>query len=394
MKKMLEGILVVDCTLAAAGPACSKILTDLGAEDILIEPLEGTSSRSDAPRTFHFKSGGKKSVAVNLKTPEGREFMYRLIERADVFVSNYRKAALERLGLGYDTLSKLNPRLVYAAISGYGNHGPKKADPGFDVTCFWARGGIMADISQRDEAIINAPIAIGDVSTGQVLAIGICAALYNRAMTGKGSYVNTSLLGQAVWLNYDAIIEAQHGEEYPKSRKAPMRAAINTYQCGDGKWFTLNSQHHWETSWPCICNFIGRPDLIEKYPNKESTMYENSAEVVAALDEGFRKFTREEVLQALTSCGTISAEPVQHSKDLLTDPQVLDNEMLIETDKETKEGKKVMIPAMPLRFDDDHPAEYRPDPKLGEHSVEVMNMLGYDESTIKDYIERGIFVSS
>ena len=136
MKRMLEGIKVVDCTLAAAGPACTKILTDYGTETILIEPVTGTSTRSDAPRTIDYKCGGKKSVPVNLKTSEGMEFMYRLIVWADVFVSNYRKQALERLGLGYEKMKEVNPRLVYATLNGYGNRGPLKAAPGFDVTCF------------------------------------------------------------------------------------------------------------------------------------------------------------------------------------------------------------------------------------------------------------------
>lgn len=393
MEKMLKGIKVVDFTLAAAGPGCTKLLTDYGAEDILIEPLQGTTSRTNAPHTFNYKCGGKKSVPVNLKTPEGIEFMYKLIARADVFVSNYRKKALEKLGLSYEKLSEINPRLIYATISGYGNRGPKKADPGFDTTCFWANGGMMADISQKGEAIINAPIAIGDVAAGQGLAAGICAALYNREKTGKGTYITTSLLGEAAWLNFDAIIESQYGQEFPKSRKAPMRAVLNTFQCGDGKWITLNATHHWETSWPCICNLIGRPDLIEKYPSNESTMYENAPAVVAALDEGFKKFTRDEVVKALSACGTIAAELVLNSIDLLEDPQVKENEMLIESDAVTEDGKKVMIPVTPLRFGDEHPAEYLPGPGLGEHTVEVMKLLGYEDDTIKDYIDRGIFIA-
>lgn len=393
MKRMLEGIKVVDCTLAAAGPACTKILTDYGTETILIEPVTGTSTRTDAPRTFNYKCGGKKSVPVNLKKPEGIEFMYKLIAWADVFVSNYRKQALERLGLGYRKLKEINSQLVYATLNGYGNRGPMKADPGFDVTCFWAHGGIMADISQKGKAIINAPIAIGDVSTGQGLAAGICAALYNRERTGQGTCITTSLLGQSLWLNFDAIIESQYGEKFPKSRKSPMRAVLNTYQCGDGKWITLNAQHHWEISWPYICNFIGRPELIAQYPDKESTMYERSAEVVAALDEGFKKFTRDEVIEALTSCGIIAVAPVLNSVDLLEDPQILANEMLIESDKMSRDGRKIKIPVSPVRFEDEHPAEYLPGPELGENTVEMLEMLGYREDTIKDYIDRGIFVA-
>jgi len=122
-------------------------------------------------------------------------------------------------------------------------------------------------------------------------------------------------------------------------------------------------------------------------------MYEKSAEVVAVLDEGFKKFTREEVIEALTACGTIAAAPVLNSIDLVSDPQVLENEMLVESSDVSKDGKSIMIPVTPLRFGDEHPAEYLPGPGLGENTVEVLKMLGYEDDVIKDYIERGIFVA-
>ena len=394
MKKMLEGVKVIDFTLAAAGPGCTKILADYGAEDILIEPLQGTTSRTNAPHTFNFKCGGKKSVPVNLKTPEGRAFIYKLVKWADVFVSNYRAKALAKLGLSYEALRELNPRLIYATLTGYGNRGPKKDDPGFDTTCFWANSGMMLDISQKGGDIINAPIAIGDVAAGQGLAVGICAALYHREKTGEGGNITTSLLGEAAFLNFDAIIESQHGQEFPKSRTAPMRALLNTYQCGDGKWITINVTHHWETSWPCICNLIGRPDLLDKYTCNEDTMNENAPAVVAALDEGFKKFTRDEVVEALRTCGTIATEYVMHSHDLVTYPQALANEMLVETEELTPDGKRVMIPTTPLKFGDEHPAEYKPGPALGGNTVEVMKMLGYSDADIQDQIDRGIFIAA
>lgn len=394
MEKMLEGVKVIDFTLAAAGPGCTKVLVDYGAEDILIEPLEGTTSRTNAPHTFNFKCGGKKSVPVNLKTPEGQEFIYKLVEWADVFVSNYRGKALDKLGLSYEKLSEINPRLIYATITGYGNRGPKKNDPGFDTTCFWANSGMMLDISQKDGDIINAPIAIGDLAAGQGLAVGICAALYHREKTGKGSNITTSLLGEAAFLNFDAIIESQHGQEFPKSRTAPMRALLNTYKCGDGKWITVNATHHWETSWPCICKLIGREDLIDKYTCKEDTMYEHAAEVVALLDEGFRKYTREEVVNALNACGTIATEYVMNSIDLVTYPQALENEMLVASDDTAPNGQAVLIPTSPLKFGDEHPADYRRGPKLGEDTVETLKMLGYTDDTIRDYIDRKIFIAA
>jgi crotonobetainyl-CoA:carnitine CoA-transferase CaiB-like acyl-CoA transferase len=392
MEKLLEGVKVIDFTLAAAGPGCTKILTEYGAENILIEPLSGTTSRTNAPHTFNFKCGGKKSVPIDLKTAEGMELMLKLVEWADVFVSNYRTKALAKLGLSYSKLSEVNPRLVYATITGYGNRGPKKDDPGFDTTCFWATSGMMLDIAQKG-SITNAPIAIGDVAAGQGLAAGVCAGLFRREKTGRGCNITTSLLGEAAFLNFDAIIESQYGQEFPKSRTAPMRALLNTYQCGDGEWITLNAMHHWESSWPCICELIDRKDLLNVYHANEDTMYDRAPAVVAALDEGFKKFSRQQVVDALKTCGTIAVEEVRHSNELLADSQALANEMLVESSDVTQDGKRVMIPATPLKIGDETPVEYLPGPRLGEHTVEVMKMLGYSDETIKSYYDRRIVIA-
>lgn len=389
MLKTLEGVKVLEMTLAAAGPACGRLLVDFGAESILIEPPTGTTSRTNAPHSFDIKCGGKKSVPCDLKTPEGRELFLKLIKWADVFVSNYRIKALNKLGFSYEELKKINPRIIYAVISGYGTRGPQKDDPGFDAPCFWAKSGLLVDAAQEG-SIVQYPYAVGDFNAGEMLALGVCGALYRREKTGEGCKITTSLMANGVFLNYDAIIETQYGYKLPTSRKKTMRAVLNTYQCSDG-WIILNAQHHWETSWPCICNLIGRPDLIDKYPNMESTMYDNSPPVIAALDEGFKKMTCEEAISGLLACGTIAVQKVQHSIDVASDPQAFANDMVFEwTDRD---GKKIMMPATPVAFNDETP-KFTFGPELGEHTVEVMKMLGYSDDVIQDYIKRRIVVSN
>ena len=389
MDKMLEGIKVLDMCVAAAGPSCSRMLVDFGAEDIMVEPLEGQSTRKTAPHSYDFKCGGKKSIPCNLKTPEGKELFLKLVKWADVFVSNYRTKALVKLGLTYEELSAINPRLVYATLSGFGDDGPQRNDAGFDATAWWAKSGMLVDIAQPD-SIINIPYAVGDFSAGHSLAMGICAALYHRERTGKGTKVRTSLMGSGIFLNYHAIIESQYGLKLPSSRKEPERSMLNTYQCGDGEWISMNATHHWDVTWPALCNFIGRPDLIEKYPNYEDTCWEHAAEVTAIFDEAFKHFTRDEVYEGLKACGTISIEKASHSLDVAKDEQAIANGFVKEwTDKD---GKTIMHPTTPLRFGDNEPAPLLRGPGLGEHTEQIMEMLGYSAEEIQDYVTRGIVV--
>ncbi len=380
MDKILAGVHVVEMCVAAAGPSCGRMLVDMGAEDVMVEPLDGQSTRTTAPNSFHFKCGGKKSLPLNLKTEEGKEAFYKLIEWADVFVSNYRTRALVKLGLDYETLSKINPRLVYGTLSGFGDRGPQKDDAGFDATGWWAKSGLLADAAQPG-SIVQVPYATGDFATGHTLCLGICAALFNRERTGKGQKVSTSLMASGIFYNYDMIIESQYGRK-PASRKNPPRAMLNTYPCGDGEWVSINATHHWEKTWPYICNFIGRPELIEKYPRHEDTMWDKSAEVVAILDEAFSHKTRDEVYAALKACDTISVEKVNHSIDVITDEQALANEFVFPwTDPQ---GKTIMHPATPLHLGDESHAELPYGPKLGENTDEVLSMIGYTAEQIAD----------
>jgi len=387
MEKMLEGVKVLDFCIAAAGPSVSRMLVDFGAEDIMVEPLAGQSTRTSAPHTFDFKTAGKKSIPLDLKSAQGKEVFLKLVQWADVLVTNFRLKALEKLGLTYEELSSVNPKLIYAVLTGFGSTGPQRDDPGYDMTAWWAKSGLMADAAQRG-TLVRVPNGTGDFSAGQSLALGICAALYRRSITGKGTKVATSLMGSGVFLNYDAIVESQYGSKLPTTRREAIRPMLNTYQTGDGEWISVNGIHHWETSWPCTCRTIHREDLIEKYPSNESTMYENAPELIGILDEGFSKLTQDEAFKALKACGTISVEKVQHSIDVTRDPQAIDNKFVVPwTDRN---GKTIMHPTTPVRFGDDEPAPLSYGPGLGEHTEEILAMLGYDSANIKTLEDEGV----
>lgn len=166
---------------------------------------------------------------------------------------------------------------------------------------------------------------------------------------------------------------------------------LNTYQCGDGEWISMNATHHWDVTWPALCNFVGRPDLIDKYPNYEDTCWEHAEEVTAIFDEEFKKFTRDEVYEGLKACGTISIEKASHSIDVIKDEQALANGFVVPF--VDVDGKEIMHPTTPLRFGDNEPAPLLYGSKLGEHTKEIMTMLGYSEEKIQEYIDNKIVVA-
>lgn len=388
MLKPLQGIKVVDFTLAGSGPSGTMILAELGADVIWVEPLEGNSCRSIHELSYY--CAGKRSITLNLKSPEGLEAMYRLLKDADVFATNYRYKSVKKLGIGYEKVKELNPRIVYASMTGWGVEGPKAEAPGFDTVCFWARGGLLQDIAEKGTLVVP-PVAIADIFTGEAMAFAIMTGLFNREKTGEGCELNMSILQQAIFGNHDAIIETQYGEKYPKSRLSPRRALLNTYQCSDGKWFVLLTTY-FEKHFNKILEIIGREDLIgdPRWQRIEDTMYDRAPEFVNILDEGFRKMTRDEVLAKLTAAD-IACEAIQTTTDLFNDPQVLANGYLRPWTN-PRNGKEYLYPTMmPFQFNEDVSAPpIGKAPMLGENSVEILKEYGYSDEEIQKLLDNGV----
>ncbi|MBR1690373.1 MAG: CoA transferase [Oscillibacter sp.] len=393
-KRPLTGVRVIDLTTAGAGPSCTKLLAEWGADVIWIEPPAGCSART--VHKFDFYSVEKRSLVLNLKQAQGREAAYRLIETADVFVTNYRPQAVKRLGLDYETLREKNPQLIYAALTGYGTVGPQAAEPGYDPSAFWAKGGLLRDIAEPDSLVVP-PISIGDVATGQGLAGAVCAALFGRlAGNHSGQYLSVSLLGEAAYLNHDALIENQYGERYPHTRKAPRRALLNTYRCGDGEWLVFIITTNFEKDFVPFMDLLGLGDIAGRYTCVEDTMYEHAPELVAILDQAFLRFRRDDVVEKMRALG-IPVSRVQSTADLLSDEQVLANRMIYPmraSDPPAGAAEPyVVIPASPVKFNDlssgIHDRECR-GPKLGEHSVEILRECGYSREEISAMLEGGV----
>ena len=391
MKELLKGIRVIDFTGFAAGPSCTKLLRDYGAEVILVESVTGSTTRIYAPNLVDFYTAGKKSLPLNLKTQEGQEIMRRLILSADVFVHNFRTKAIERLGLDYETLHKINPRLIWGGLNGYGMSGPDKDLPGYDTTSFWARGGMMMDFAEKGTILVP-PFGFGDTAAGQALAGAVCAALYHREKTGEGEKLYVSLYGEALYLNHENLVEAQCGVPYPQSRKSPMRSLLNTYRCKDGKWIAIMSTQ-FEKDFDNILRGFGRADLIgdPRWRRIEDTMFMRSHEMVEILDEASANYTQEELLNRLKDLD-VSAIAVRSWPEVITDEQAFANQYVYRYTNES--GRNVVMPVSPVKIGNDDMPPVCPTPRVGENTKELLAEFGYSEAEIEKLIENGITVSA
>lgn len=383
MIETLKGVKVISLVNATAGASCAKLLTEFGADTILIEPVKGIIYRNMV-RFEDFFINGSKSVPINLRTEEGKEILYRLIEQADVMVTNYRPKALEKMKMTYDIVKEKNPRLIYACLTGYGESGPAKDDPGFDITAFWARSGAMHDMMDKFGPPIVVPSGMGDIALGENLALGICAALYNREKTGKGMRIYTSLYALGLYFNHGQIIEAQNGRKYPMTRKDPGRGMKNSFQCKDG-WIeamTLNFDKDFN-NW---LKAIGLEHLVgdPRWQKMSDTEGEKAIPLTEIFDEAFAKLTVEEAVARLTEAD-IAVAAVRPGTFCLTDPQAEANQYIRTV--VTSEGKTLKVPASPIKFGEDEPEKSRKMSAFGEDTVEVLKEAGYSDAEIAHFLE-------
>ncbi|MCS7276025.1 MAG: CoA transferase [Dehalococcoidia bacterium] len=395
----LEGIKVVELAFWVAGPSCAAILADWGAEVIKLEPPNGDPFRGlfasalglPAPVNppFEQDNRGKRSLALDLGHEQGRRIAYRLLERADVFVTNLRPRALADLGLSYEELSALNPRLVYCHISGYGTDHEERDRAAYDVGAFWSRGAVAAMLMSSDGPPPQQRGGMGDHMAGQSAAGAVAAALFHRERTGRGQKVSVSLMRiGAYMMSWDIALASRLGAEVkPYDRFHHPNPLINCYRAGDGRWFwllLLQADRHW----PDLCRAIGRPDLMEdpRFANIEARRL-NAPELVEELDRIFAQrtlaewgevFDREDVWWA----------PVQDVNDLVKDPMADKAGVFVPVP--TGDGQQLRLVASPADFHGTPWQVTRPVPELGQHTEEVLLELGYDWEQIVALKEAGV----
>jgi len=387
----LEGFRVIDWTIWQQGPVCSAMLGDLGADVIKIEhPVQGDAYRGmgtmygDAMNFAEGRHAGfeavnrsQRSMTLDLKHDKGRQILYKLVEQADAFITNYTDEIAEKLQADYDSLSKVNPRLVYAASSSYGPSGAWAGRRGFDQTA-QAYSGLMQAMGERSmREPVQAVGGIMDQMGATILATGILAALLSRERTGRGQKINTSLLGSALHLQAIGVTVASlRGKGWTQhSRTRTKNPLTNHYKCGDDKWI-LFSEIQADRFWPEFCRALGLDALVDdpKFATAMGGRRDNAEELIDILDRTLAAKPRDEWIQHFDSLhAPFSYAPVNDYNDVVDDAQVLANDYVIEFDHPA--AGPVKLAGYPIRFSDTPAHIAREAPEFGQHTEEVLQEL-------------------
>lgn len=377
----LEGIRVIEVGVWVAGPATGGILADWGADVIKVEPPEGDPARgfqrmlgADMPNNpvFELDNRGKRSVVLDLASADGREAMHALIDSADVFLSNIRPSALERLGLDHRVLLARNPRLVYAIITGYGLEGPDADRAAYDIAAFWARSGIAHLLTPPGA---NPPFqrgGMGDHTVGSSFAGAIAAALFARERSGKGQLVSTSLLRQGVYtVGFDLNMKLGWGLHPQIGMRETMgNPAINNYAAADGRRFWivgLEGDRHW----PPLARVAGHPEWLQDPRFATSVARaQNAAELISLLDAVFATRTLDEWATLFDTEPDFFWAPINSADDVLADPQLRASGALVDVPDPL--GTTTMI-ASPTDFHGTPGLPRWIAPRLGEHTREILD---------------------
>ena len=389
----LGNIVVLDLTRALAGPYCTMTLADLGAEVIKVEiPGRGDDSRQWGPPFATGESAyylcanrGKKSLTLNLKTEQGREIVRQLAERADVLVENFNTGTMDGWGLGYEALRTLNPRLIYCAITGYGQTGPYRHRPGYDFI-IQAQGGIMSITGPEEGPPMKVGVSIVDVTAGMNAALAILAALFERETSGEGQYIDIALLDtQVAWL-------ANVGSNYLVSGRQPARLGnghpnivpYEPFPTQDG-WIAIAAAN--DRQWQELCTLAGWGDLVAdpRYATNPLRV-ENRRTLIPTLEERFRQRTSAEWEQSLLQVN-IPCSPINTLDQVFADPQVLARDMLVELPHPT--AGNVRLVGSPLKLSRTPVCLEQPPPLLGQHTAEVLVELGYSQEEIDRLRDQG-----
>jgi CoA:oxalate CoA-transferase len=395
MALALEGLRVLDLTRVLAGPYAGMVLGDLGADVVKVEvPLKGDDARAYPPHVhgesayFMSLNRNKRSLTLDLKSPAGREVFLDLVRCADVVLENYRPGTMARLGLGFETLSEANPRLIYAAVSGFGQTGPYSQRAAYDAV-IQAMGGLMSITGPEGGAPTRVGTSIADITAGLFTTIGILAALNSRSVTGQGQMVDVAMLDSVVAVLENAISRYTSTGEVPGplGNRHPAIFPFEPFETSDGQIMVAAGN---DELWARLCRTLDRPELAaDPRFSTNPLRHDNYVEMQAALATAFRARTTAAWQQMLDSAGVPNG-PINRIDEVIRDPQVLAREMM-QTVEHPVAGK-MQLPGVPIKLSATPGGIRRPAPVLGEHTNEVLQeWLAWSDEEIAKMRARGAF---
>lgn len=400
--KLLSGVKVIEMATFIAAAGAGRFMADLGADVIKIESAKGDPLRYTAPSegrpldmyentTWELENANKRCISLNMKDPEGKEAFFKLLEGADVLITNWRVQALERAGLDYNALKERFPKLVYAICTGYGEFGPDKDLPGFDFTAYFARGGYLDSLRQKGTVPMNVVPGLGDHNVGMNLAAGILAALYHAKVTGKGEKVETSLFESAVY-NMGMMVQAANYDGIAKQYPINVRESANPFNAA---WRTADDRFiqtcmpDYNTYYKKFMTALGREDLTENesyFPIQNLQDKNLGTQVYDICMEAMGKNTVSEWKIILKEFD-IPFSVAQSWTEILEDEQAWANDCFYKMQYDNGNVRTLVRP--PVKFQEMGAAEYKRGPLIGEQGVEILKELGYSDEKIQEFLDKG-----
>ena len=394
----LAGMKVIELAHIMAGPVCGLMLADMGADVIKVEKPDGDDSRRFVPPAIHGESAAymmmnrnKRGVALNLKDAQAVKVLHRLLKEADVVIENYRMGTMERLGLGYDDLRALNPRLIYCEISGFGRTGPYAQRGGFDLIAQGMSGlmSITGEGPGRPPVKTGAPVS--DITAGIVAAMGVSAAYARMLQTGEGQKVDTSLFEAAITQTYwqSAIAFATGVAPGPMGSAHPLNGPYQAFETADG-WINVGAAN--QRNWLRFLDVIGAPELNDdpRFASNHDRM-QHLKELEEILNGYLRHETSAVWLDRMERAG-LPAGPVLDILEMQADPQARAREMIVEMDHPVAGRVKTL--GHPVKFSETPASLRRAAPVLGQHSREVLHEAGYDAAQIEAMVTSGAVITA
>jgi crotonobetainyl-CoA:carnitine CoA-transferase CaiB-like acyl-CoA transferase len=393
---IFSGLKVVDLASFIAGPSAAVILSDFGADVIKVEPPSGDMWRignklppqpqAEYPYQWHLANRNKRGIALDLKSPSAQQILEKLVKWADVLIVNTPHRARKKLKLEYEDVAQWNPRLIYADVTGFGEKGPDAELPGFDITSYWARSGLLSMTRDAGEPPTWPVAASGDNATAVGLYSAIVTALYRRERTGKGSSVTTSLLAEGIWSASVSIQAALSGAKFYglHDRKNPANAALNVYQAADGTWFVLIVT---PDKLQAVAKAIGRADLLTDPRFSPANLVANMPQLTAILDEVFSAQPMAHWYEVFNNVH-VTFGAVRDPQEVINDPQLRANDIVVPL--EGAGEKLTSTISSPIQVHGVNKETAKRAPEIGEHNEEILQELGFNAKQIDSFLESGV----